>query len=454
MSANQPTATTVEPDRISWAAYLGLGAAAAVLGVVTSIGVWLFNQAFNAIHNLTFNTIGGTLQPIGGWTIALIPMAGGIIVALIMKYGSKPDKLAAMAHVIDGVAEHGGRLNTRNGFVYVIAAAVGIGVGAPVGADTPSAMIGGHLASWFGQRFQQRELFIRVLVVAGIGAGISATFFAQLEAIFFALEIVLGGFGGVFYIVPTVIAVAMSGFTTFLLNGAPTQYAVQVGTFHWNGTLLFFIGAALLATIAAIAYVNLLPLTKKWWTRVTVPYWAKPAIAGLIVGIVGIWLPEIFGTGLTQMKQIFSRTVFPLTTLLALVIAKTILTPTSLGSGFAGGVIGPALVIGSALGYVYGDIVAQLFPALGISPIAFAMVATAAMLAGTFHAPLFGAMMILEMINNYLFLVPILLAAGIAYALAQRFQPGSAYTFALPGAGVHLTPGTFTSQKPTDTLEH
>ncbi len=143
-------------------------------------------------------------------------MVGGILVALIMKFGSKPDKLAAMAHVIDGVTEHGGRLNVRNGFVYVIASAVGIGVGAPVGADTPSAMIGGHLASWFGQRFHQRELFIRSLVVAGIGAGISATFFAQLAAIFFALEIVLGGFGGVFYVVPTVIAVAMSGFTTFL----------------------------------------------------------------------------------------------------------------------------------------------------------------------------------------------------------------------------------------------
>jgi len=375
-------------------------------------------------------------------------MVGGIVVALIMKFGSKPDKLAAMAHVIDNVTEHGGRLNVHNGVTFIIASTVGIGVGAPVGADTPSAMIGGHLASWFGQRFHQRELFIRSLVVAGIGAGISATFFAQLAAIFFALEIVLGGFGGAIYVVPTVIAVAMSGFTTFLLNGQPTQYVVQTSAFHWDGTLLLFVGVALLSTIAAIAYVNLLPGMKKMWTQVRVPYWAKPAIAGLIVGIVGIWLPEIFGTGLTQMKDIFGGTVFPITTLLALVIFKTILTPMSLGSGFAGGVIGPALAIGSALGYVYGALVAQLFPDLGISPIAFAMVATAAMLAGTFHAPLFGAMMVLEMTNNYLFLVPILLAVGIAYALARRFQPGSAYTFALPGAGIHLKRGTFTVNRP------
>jgi H+/Cl- antiporter ClcA len=76
------------------------------------------------------------------------------------------------------------------------------------------------------------------------------------------------------------------------------------------------------------------------------------------------------------------------------------------------------------------------------------MVATAAMLAGTFHAPLFGSMMILEMTNNYELLVPVFFGAALAYALARKFQPGSAYTFALPGAGIHLKPGTFTLEPP------
>jgi CIC family chloride channel protein len=134
MSANSTaaTSTTADPEQVSWIAYLGLGLAAAVLGVVTSIGVWLFNQAFNAIHNLTFNTIGGALQPIGAWTIALIPMVGGILVALIMKFGTKPDKLAAMAHIIAGVTEQGGHLNVHYGVTFIIASALGIGVGAPV----------------------------------------------------------------------------------------------------------------------------------------------------------------------------------------------------------------------------------------------------------------------------------------------------------------------------------
>src|SRR5512136_94002 len=240
MSVNSTavTSTPADPDRISWTAYLGLGLAAALLGVVTSIGVWLFNQVFNAINNLTFNTIGGALQPIGAWTIALIPAAGGILVALIMKFGTKPDKLAAMAHIIDGVTEQGGRLNMHNGVTFIIASALGIGVGAPVGADTPSAMIGADLASWFGQRLRQREVFIRALVVAGVGAGISATFFAQFAAIFFAFEVVLGGFGGAIYVVPTVIAIATSAMVNFWLNGPATQYTTQAVAYHWDFTLL------------------------------------------------------------------------------------------------------------------------------------------------------------------------------------------------------------------------
>jgi CIC family chloride channel protein len=280
-------------------------------------------------------------------------------------------------------------------------------------------------------------------VVAGVGAGISATFFAQLAAVFFALEIVLGGFGGALYAVPVLIAVAASALFTFALGGMLTQYEVPAAVGNWNVMIPLYIGVALLAALAAIVYVNLLPKLKTFWLKVKLPFWAKAALAGLIVGVVGLWLPGVFGTGLSQMKEIFSGTAVPIGMLMALLVAKIFLTPNSLGAGFVGGVIGPALLIGSALGAAFGDVVLRLFPGIGVSPIAFAMVATAAMLAGTFHAPIFGAMMIFEMNKDYGMLFPLLLAAGIGYAIARFFQTGSAYTFAFPGMGIHLEPGTF-----------
>ncbi len=119
------------------------------------------------------------------------------------------------------------------------------------------------------------------------------------------------------------------------------------------------------------------------------------------------------------------------------------LTPQSLGAGFVGGTIGPALLIGSTLGAVYGQLVIMVFPDLGLSPTTFAMICTAAMLAGTFHAPLFGAMMIYEMVNDYRILLPLFLAAAIGYVLARPFQPGSAYTFPLYDDRTRLRRGTY-----------
>jgi CIC family chloride channel protein len=92
----------------------------------------------------------------------------------------------------------------------------------------------------------------------------------------------------------------------------------------------------------------------------------------------------------------------------------------------------------------YGDVVAQELRGVHVSPTALAMVTTSAVLAGTFHAPLFGAMMIFEMTSDYGMLFPLMLAAAIGYVVARRFQPGSAYTFTFPGLGIHLEPGTFT----------
>jgi chloride channel protein, CIC family len=430
---------------IAWPAYLGLIAAAAVIGALVACCVWLFDKVMGIAHDLAFTRLGGLLQPLGPWSVALIPALGGIVVALLLAAFSKPDKFAAMAHLIERVGHGSGRLNVRNGAAFIVASALGIGFGAPVGADTPCAMIGGHLASFCGTRLRLRDSFVRALVVAGAGAGIGVTYMAQLAGTFFALEIVLAGFGGWLYIVPTLIAMASAQLVAAdLLGYKPLYGGITVASTEIRDVwvLLMYIGVGLLAALAAIAYVNLLPKMKLYWGRVHVPFWARTALAGLLVGIVGIWVPDIFGSGLSQAKQIFAGTAFPLSTLVALFLFKLILTPQSLGGGFAGGVIGPALLIGAALGQVYGQAILHLAPNSGIDPTACAMVAAVAMLAGTFHAPLFAVAMLYEMTGNYAFLIPMFFAAGLSYLLARRFQPGSAYTFALRGAGLVVRQGT------------
>ena len=238
-------------------AYVGLGLAAAVLGVATAIGVWLFNQAFGLVHRVVFDGVADAVAPLGAWTLIPIIAAAGIVVALIVRL-MRPEPLGALPHVIDGVIEHGGRLNGHNAAVAIAGAAAGIGFGMPLGADTPSAMIGGHLASAVATRLRWPTPFVQALVVAGVAAGISSTFLAQLAAVVFAFEVVLGGFGGVIFVVPTLIAVGVAGFVTYELVGTPATYPVPLPAIHWDATLLLYLAPAVLTGLAAIAYVTFL----------------------------------------------------------------------------------------------------------------------------------------------------------------------------------------------------
>jgi chloride channel protein, CIC family len=424
-------------------AYAGLGVAAILLGSGTASMVWLFNQTIDAIHEFAFGTVAPAISASGGWPVVLILAFAGLAVAGIVRL-LRPARLAAMGYIIDGVAEHEGRLEAHNAVVVVSGATVGIGLGAPLGTDTPSAMIGAHVASWVAQRLGWPAIFVEVLVVAGVGAGISATFLAQLAAIFFALEVVLGGFGGIVFVVPTLLAVAAAAVTTYRLTGFPATFAVPPDAVRWDFSLGLYLLAALVVVVAAIAYVRLFPLLKQAWLHVPMPGWARMVAAGAIVGSVAIWLPDVLGTGPSVMKSLFGGATMPLATLVALATAKTLLTPSTLGAGFVGGVIGPAMLIGSTVGAAVGSLVIPLFPDLGLSPVVFAMVGVTAMLAGSFHAPLFASMMVFEMVGAYEMLVPLMLAAAIGYAVSRPFQPGSAYTFPFRGLGIRLRPGRFT----------
>ncbi len=440
-----PRTNTTDPVPASGpsrTAYIGLGIAAVVLGVATAVGVWAFNQVFGLVHRVVFDGVADALVPLGAWTLIPVVAVAGVVVAIIVRF-MRPEPLGALPHVIDGVAEHEGRLNGHNAAVAIGGAAAGIGFGMPLGADTPSAMIGGHLASAVATRLRWPTAFVQALVVAGVAAGISSTFLAQLAAVVFAFEVVLGGFGGILFVVPTLLAVGVAGLVTYELVGTPATFPVPLPAIHWDATLLLYLAAAVLAGLAAIAYVTFLQRSKPLWARVPLPPMGRMVVAGAFVGLVAIWLPEVLGTGTATMKDLFGGATIPLATLLVLAVAETILTPASLGAGFVGGVIGPSMLIGSTLGSAVGTVVIAIFPDLGLSPIVFAMLGTAAMLAGSFHAPIFGALMIFEMTGSYEMLVPLVIAAAIGYALARPFQGGSAYTIALHGQGIFLKQGVF-----------
>jgi CIC family chloride channel protein len=178
-----------------------------------------------------------------------------------------------------------------------------------------------------------------------------------------------------------------------------------------------------------------------FFARWMVPQPLKTASAGLAVGLVGIFLPQLFGVGYESIGEVLNKNDLGFWLLVALLLGKLIITPINIGGGFLGGVFAPSLFIGAMLGGAFGMFTAVVFPGLGVSPAAFALVGMAAVLAGAVHAPLTAVILLFEMTNDYHIILPLMFAVAVSLLISQRIQKDSVYAMGLARHGIRLDRG-------------
>lgn len=434
-------------QRIVSSRSLRLGMLSGIVGLLSGAGVWLFKYLIELIKNFSFTTLIGWFPKNQAWLVALVPAAGGLLVGLLLHYFGSKQKVSGTAGIIQSVEIAGGRLRYQHLPVNTAAAILSIGTGASVGPEDPSVQIGANLGSFFGQKLHLADEQTSTLVAAGAAAAIAAAFNAPIAGVFFALEIIIGDLTGSSLGMILIAAVISSVFTQAVSGTSPAfqvyAYAMKSG---WEIPL--YLGLGLLAGPISALYVKLLYSSQDFFARIPLPRWVQTSIAGLIVGCVGIFLPQVFGVGYDTITAILSQQQMTFWLLLALMTAKLVLTPVSIGGGFAGGVFAPSLFIGAALGGAYGVAMTVLFPAMGISPSAFALVGMAAVLAGAVHAPLTAAILLFEMTSDYRIILPLMLAVAVSLLISQKIQPRSVYSLGLARRGFYLNRG-----KQIDVLE-
>lgn len=410
------------------------------VGLAGGTGVWIFKQLIDLSHFLMFGKLGVVLSCFGRWTVAFLPMIGGLFVGLAVHFLIGKERYHGVAGIMESVALAGGRLQYRKVPAKAAAAALSIGSGASVGPEDPSVQIGTNIGSMFGQLFRLSDERIRMLVAAGAAAGISAAFNAPIAGVFFSMEIILGEISGNAFGIVMLAAVSSSVFTQAISG---TQPAFHVSAYAFNSVweLPLYLGLGLLAGSISALYIRLLYTTRDLFHRLTIPQWLKPAIAGLCVGLIGIILPQVFGVGYETIEEILRSRGLEVGLLIALLAAKLVLTPASIGGGFPGGVFAPSLFLGATSGAAYGIIVGKFFPVLGIFPPAFAMVGMAAVLAGSVHAPLTAIILLFEMTHDYRIILPLMLAVTVSLFISQRLQRDSVYTMALTKKGIRIQRG-------------
>ena len=416
---------------------LPITALAVAIGVLASFVALALLRMIGLFTNLFFYQRFSTsmISPAGnhlGYFAVLVPVAGGLIIGLMARYGSERIRGHGIPEAIESILLKGSRIEPRVALLKPISSAISIGSGGPFGAEGPIIMTGGAFGSMIGQLFHVTNAERKTLLVAGAAAGMSATFGSPVAAALLAVELLLFEWKPRSFI-PVALASATAAIVRVPLLGAGPLFPVPVHIATLGAPAvsaciacgLLAGGLSALLTLSVYAFEDLfgkLPIHWMWW----------PALGGIIIGVGGLIYPPALGVGYDVIRDLLrGELVGPV--LLLLLAVKWTIWSASLGSGTSGGVLAPLLIMGAAL----GGFEAHWFPNQGVG--FWQVVSMGAILGGTMRSPFMGIVFVLELTHNVNLMLPLLLAVTCAHAFTVLLLKRSILTEKVSRRGYHLT---------------
>ncbi|MPZ72183.1 MAG: CBS domain-containing protein [Nitriliruptorales bacterium] len=415
---------------------VAVGIATGLLAVVLIAGIrWVQALAY-----------GG---PPRAFTVLLAPLIGGLLVGVLARRLPEIGG-GGVTPVMTSIALHAGRMRPAVAPAKLLASAASLGTGASGGREGPIVQIGGSVASTLGRMFALDDERMRTLIAAGAGAGIAASFNAPLTGIFFAIEIVIGGFR-IRSLQTVVVTCVVASVTARELVGSSIAYQLsEPPVFGDARELLAYAALGLAAAFIGVAFSRGEHLVAHTAERIRLWPPLRTALGALCVGAIVLVLPEVFGTG-DHIPASLGGATEPVERLLeggfgtgytaaaytaALLVGKLVATCLAVGTGSSVGSFAPALFMGGALGATVSHLSEGLFGASPTDAGGLALVGAAAVLAGSARAPLTAILLAFELTNDYAMVLPLMLATGIAVLVSERIDPDSMYTRALRERGI------------------
>lgn len=418
---------------------------ALTVGFITALAAICFNFMIKSVHHISMWAL-----PETWWAIPLSISIGGLLTGLFLWWRSKDLNPGGVSGVITSVFAQHGLIHGRVALIRMISAALTIGSGGSAGREGPIVQIGASLGSKFAQLLKLSEHNTIILLACGVAAGISSAFNAPIAGIFFALEIILARFTyHSFGLI--VLSSVTSCVATRLLVGDLAEFSVPIYVLQSSWEMLLCLGLGLISALVGVTFTRSLAVSEKIFGNIQCPVWFKPAVGGLLCGIIAIFYPQIMAGGYDVMNEAMNGHL-AFTLMLALVIAKIIGTSFILGSGGAGGDLAPSLFIGCMLGGVYGYIANTVFPGSTAATGAYALIGMATVFAAAARAPLTAVFMIFETTANYYMLMPILAASVVAALFASVLDKDSLYTLKLSRSVLDMQQGSGALMSPLEKI--
>ncbi|MCU0561299.1 MAG: chloride channel protein [Desulfobacterales bacterium] len=355
------------------------------------------------------------------WVLLVLPACGGLLSGWLV-YTFAPEAAGGGNDAaIDAYHNRDGRIPARVPLVKTIATAITLTTGGSGGREGPIAQIGAGLGSLLATALGLSARDRRILMAAGIAAGVGSIFRAPLAGALFAAEFLYRDPEFEFeVIIPAGMASIVAYCLFCMVYGWGSLFDSPGFVFRNPLELGPYLVLALAVAGAGVFFIKVFHATARLFRRMNIPHHIKPAIGGALTGCVGFFLPHTLAFGYGYAQQAIHQQA-SVAFLLSLAVGKIFTTSFSIGSGGSGGLFGPSIVIGAALGGVVGQVVQQMIPGVVESSGAFVVVGMAGFFAAVSNTPISTIIFVSEMTNSYHLLLPSLLVCSVAYLATRRW---------------------------------
>jgi chloride channel protein, CIC family len=400
---------------------------AVVVGVAGAYATAVFREGIDVLQR----TIGGEpgnfveLAKALPWPVRIaVPALGGLIAGgclLLARRGSSKSG----ADYMEAVTVGGGVVPVWQSVWRTISSLFSIASGGSIGREGSMVQLAALCSSILGRFFRFDPARLRMLVACGAAAGITSAYNAPIAGAFFVTELVLGSMAMEWF-GPIVVSSVVANITMREFAGYRPPYEMPAFPTVTGLEVLPFVMLGLLCGLLAPRFLQLLAISKKGFGKLPLFLPLKLALGGLIVGVVSVWAPEVWGNGYEVVNSLLHQP-WTWTALLVVLILKIVATLATAGTGAVGGVFTPTLFVGAVLGCIFGIGVHDIWPQTSAEPFAYAIVGMGAFLTAATNAPLMAILMIFEMTLSYQVVLPLMLSCVIAYFVARNVEHSSMY---------------------------
>jgi CIC family chloride channel protein len=407
---------------VFWASLVGVGGALA--SVVFREAIALYIRVFTGYwpHAEHGSGLVAVALKLPWWHRAINPVVGGLLAGATLLLVKRRFVSSKAAEYLEAVRVGDGRIGFRASILKSIGSLFTIASGGSIGREGSMVQLAAMVGSRLGLLARAPVPRLRLMVACGVAAGIAAAYNTPISGALFASEIVLGSmsmesFG------PLVISSVVSSATLHAMLHIGSVYQVPHIVFASNWELILYVLLGVLFGHLAPPFMALLDYSKSQFLKLKLPLYWQLALGGVLVGLISIFVPEVWGNGYSVVSHILQGSLLGWM-LFAILAAKVVATASTVGSGGVGGVLTPSLFIGAAVGTLVGEGLHGLMPHTASMPAAYGVIGMGAFLAATIQAPLTSMLMIFEMTLDYNVVLPLMLACVTAHYTAKVYRNG------------------------------